>query len=193
MPCKSARRRPRRGFSQAASESAFTSGSCLAAKHASRATPIRMGCSATKALALPTGTFPWITNFTQRRYLSGGASPPILPPIPVRESICRFVEARARALPRERPVRACILVQVKNAALDPQPFQFRIAFTWRGPQKQAPNTLRNCIYYGVDPGMSGLGAYRRNVVRELDDGSTNQAQGRPTATTRLCSEEARKS
>ncbi len=30
----------------------------------------------------------------------------------------------------------------------------------------------DCAYYGVDPNMSGLGAYRRGVVQELDDGAT---------------------
>ncbi|MCD0500930.1 DUF1173 domain-containing protein [Achromobacter sp. MY14] len=29
----------------------------------------------------------------------------------------------------------------------------------------------DCVYYGVDPSMSGLGAYRRGVVQELDDGA----------------------
>lgn len=35
-----------------------------------------------------------------------------------------------------------------------------------------PDHSDDCIYYGVDPGMSGLGAYRRGVVQELDDGAT---------------------
>lgn len=30
----------------------------------------------------------------------------------------------------------------------------------------------DCIYYGVDPNMSGLGTYRRGVIQELDDGAT---------------------
>lgn len=29
----------------------------------------------------------------------------------------------------------------------------------------------DCVYYGVDPSMSGLGSYRRGVVQELDDGA----------------------
>ena len=29
----------------------------------------------------------------------------------------------------------------------------------------------DCVYYGVDPNMSGLGSYRRGVVQELDDGA----------------------
>lgn len=29
----------------------------------------------------------------------------------------------------------------------------------------------DCVYYGADPAMSGLGAYRRGVVQELDDGA----------------------
>jgi len=34
-----------------------------------------------------------------------------------------------------------------------------------------PEHSEDCIYYGVDPNMSGLGAYRRGVVQELDDGN----------------------
>lgn len=30
----------------------------------------------------------------------------------------------------------------------------------------------DCLYYAVDPTMSGLGSYRRGVVQELDDGAT---------------------
>lgn len=29
----------------------------------------------------------------------------------------------------------------------------------------------DCLFYGVDPSMSGLGSYRRGVVQELDDGA----------------------
>jgi len=35
-----------------------------------------------------------------------------------------------------------------------------------------PDHSEDCIYYGVDPGMSGLAGYRRGVVQELDDGKT---------------------
>lgn len=35
-----------------------------------------------------------------------------------------------------------------------------------------PEHSEDCVYYGVDPGMSGLGSYRRGVVQELDDGNT---------------------
>lgn len=34
-----------------------------------------------------------------------------------------------------------------------------------------PEHSEDCAYYGVDPGMSGLGSYRRGVVQELDDGT----------------------
>ncbi|MDR7946657.1 DUF1173 family protein [Achromobacter aegrifaciens] len=49
-----------------------------------------------------------------------------------------------------------------------------------------PDHSEDCIYYGVDPGMSGLGGYRRGVVQELDDGNTKiklkvGLQQRPTA------------
>lgn len=49
-----------------------------------------------------------------------------------------------------------------------------------------PEHSEDCIYYGVDPGMSGLGAYRRGVVQELDDGNTKiklkvGLQQRPTS------------
>lgn len=49
-----------------------------------------------------------------------------------------------------------------------------------------PEHSEDCVYYGVDPGMSGLGAYRRGVVQELDDGNTKiklkvGLQQRPTA------------
>jgi hypothetical protein len=44
----------------------------------------------------------------------------------------------------------------------------------------------DCIFYGVDPGLSGLGAYRKGVVQELDDGTTKiklkvGLQQRPTS------------
>ncbi|MFY3590569.1 MULTISPECIES: DUF1173 family protein [Achromobacter] len=49
-----------------------------------------------------------------------------------------------------------------------------------------PDHSEDCIYYGVDPEMSGLGGYRRGVVQELDDGNTKiklkvGLQQRPTA------------
>lgn len=34
-----------------------------------------------------------------------------------------------------------------------------------------PDHSEDCIYYGTDPNESGLGAYKRGVVEELDDGS----------------------
>src|SRR3546814_2622291 len=34
----------------------------------------------------------------------------------------------------------------------------------------------DCVYYGVDPSMSGLGSYRRGVVQELDDGAVKIKQ-----------------
>jgi len=44
----------------------------------------------------------------------------------------------------------------------------------------------DCIYFGVDPGMSGLGNYKKGVVQDLDDGNTKiklkvGLQQRPTA------------
>lgn len=35
-----------------------------------------------------------------------------------------------------------------------------------------PDHSEDCIYYSADPGLSGLGGYRRGVVQELDDGNT---------------------
>lgn len=35
-----------------------------------------------------------------------------------------------------------------------------------------PEHSEDCVYYGADPEMSGMGAYRRGVVQELDDGAT---------------------
>lgn len=40
----------------------------------------------------------------------------------------------------------------------------------RFPETGAEHS-EDCIYYGVDPSMSGLGSYRRGVVQELDDGA----------------------
>lgn len=44
----------------------------------------------------------------------------------------------------------------------------------------------DCIYYGVDPSMSGMGSYRRGVIQELDDGNVKVKlrvglQQRPTS------------
>lgn len=49
-----------------------------------------------------------------------------------------------------------------------------------------PEHSEDCIYFGVDPGMSGLGTYKKGVVQELDDGNTKiklkvGLQQRPTA------------
>lgn len=35
-----------------------------------------------------------------------------------------------------------------------------------------PDHSEDCVFYGVDPNASGLGAYKRGVVEELDDGNT---------------------
>lgn len=40
----------------------------------------------------------------------------------------------------------------------------------RFPETGAEHS-EDCVYYGVDPSMSGLGSYRRGVVQELDDGA----------------------
>ncbi|WP_313065163.1 DUF1173 family protein [Achromobacter animicus] len=40
----------------------------------------------------------------------------------------------------------------------------------RFPETGAEHS-EDCVYYGVDPNMSGLGSYRRGVVQELDDGA----------------------
>ena len=40
----------------------------------------------------------------------------------------------------------------------------------RFPESGAEHS-EDCVYYGVDPSMSGLGSYRRGVVQELDDGA----------------------
>ncbi|MGE8657009.1 MAG: DUF1173 family protein [Achromobacter sp.] len=41
----------------------------------------------------------------------------------------------------------------------------------RFPETGAEHS-EDCVYYGVDAAMSGLGSYRRGVVQELDDGAT---------------------
>ncbi|MBJ7264311.1 MAG: DUF1173 family protein [Burkholderiaceae bacterium] len=35
-----------------------------------------------------------------------------------------------------------------------------------------PEHSEDCVYYGTDPGLSGMGGYQRGVIQELDDGST---------------------
>lgn len=49
-----------------------------------------------------------------------------------------------------------------------------------------PEHSEDCIYFGTDPNLSGMGGYRRGVIQQLDDGNTKiklkvGLQQRPTA------------
>lgn len=35
-----------------------------------------------------------------------------------------------------------------------------------------PEHSEDCVYYGTDPGASGMGSYKKGVIEELDDGNT---------------------